>query len=504
MSTDSFSNADAQANGDLDQAYEDLIAYLDNELDDRRRHEVERRLADDPGFRDKLRGLQSSWDMLDELPSESADESFTRTTLEIVATNIEQSLQKDEASFWNRPFGRRVKVAIVVGAAFTTGFLIVFAIAKGIAFQYERDLGLWTNYRLYQNIDSIEFLRSMRDKGLFLADRVADTSESPRDSASSSLGAVVEDGTTMVNVATNVPTKTELLERRQNFYKLSPDEQRRYRRLYSQLASADDRDSLQQTLVRYDQWLTRLPGTEDRLEIRRIDSLDERLARIEEIKKQQELEELIKASGSVLTQEDGDHIFKWFIGFARDHSGSAARGMGGRGRGGGFFMSPQFWESLPEPTDAEWRGLLDGLSDGARDAMIKVGDRKAQWQMLSQWRQEFRDRMMPSRQVHNDQLESVYDELSNEKKRELDKMLPEEMKEYLANIVRERQRAEGPNRPRIPFGPGGPGGPGMRPPTGEGGPPPMFDPDGPRRRNGRTGPPPDDYPPGDPLPPESP
>ena len=51
-----------------DQTYEQLVAYLDGELDAESSLQVERRLAEDAEFRRELRQLQRAWDMLDELP----------------------------------------------------------------------------------------------------------------------------------------------------------------------------------------------------------------------------------------------------------------------------------------------------------------------------------------------------------------------------------------------------------------------------------------------------
>jgi anti-sigma factor RsiW len=60
---------------------EELVAYLDGELDAAARQSVEERLARDAEYRSHLQSLQQAWDLLDELPRSSASESFTRTTV---------------------------------------------------------------------------------------------------------------------------------------------------------------------------------------------------------------------------------------------------------------------------------------------------------------------------------------------------------------------------------------------------------------------------------------
>ena len=46
---------------------EEIVAYLDGELDMETAAKVERRLADDPRYNARLNQLQRAWDMLDNL-----------------------------------------------------------------------------------------------------------------------------------------------------------------------------------------------------------------------------------------------------------------------------------------------------------------------------------------------------------------------------------------------------------------------------------------------------
>ncbi len=75
-----------------DEAYEQLVAYLDGELDAETSKQVERRLAENVEYRRELQQLQRAWDMLDELPRAEVSESFTQTTVEMVALSAAQEL----------------------------------------------------------------------------------------------------------------------------------------------------------------------------------------------------------------------------------------------------------------------------------------------------------------------------------------------------------------------------------------------------------------------------
>ena len=53
-----------------------LVAYLDDELDDKTRKAVEQRLVAEVDFRLRLQALQTGWGWLDELPNESTNEKL--------------------------------------------------------------------------------------------------------------------------------------------------------------------------------------------------------------------------------------------------------------------------------------------------------------------------------------------------------------------------------------------------------------------------------------------
>ena len=65
-----------------------LVAYLDSELDDQRRKDVEKRLVDDADFRKRLQSLQSGWEWLDEFPNEFSNEKLVESTIELVVSDI--------------------------------------------------------------------------------------------------------------------------------------------------------------------------------------------------------------------------------------------------------------------------------------------------------------------------------------------------------------------------------------------------------------------------------
>src|SRR5437660_9357523 len=68
-----------------DEERENLVAYLDGELDEKTAHDLETRLNLDPEARAEADALQQTWGLLDYLPRPEPSVSFTHRTLERLA-----------------------------------------------------------------------------------------------------------------------------------------------------------------------------------------------------------------------------------------------------------------------------------------------------------------------------------------------------------------------------------------------------------------------------------
>jgi len=146
---------------------EELTAYLDGELtsDDRRR--VEERLARDADYRTELQRMQRAWDLLDKLPRASVDDSFMRSTIEMVAIAA-----ADEARTQALQIPRRRRLTIIAGAA---AVLLAAGLGFGLGEQFGnrretqllKDLPVIENFELYRQAESVDFLRKLDDSNLF-------------------------------------------------------------------------------------------------------------------------------------------------------------------------------------------------------------------------------------------------------------------------------------------------------------------------------------------------
>lgn len=149
------------------QTLEELTAYLDGELDAVAVRQVEDRLAADPAYRDELTRLQRAWDLLDRLPRCTVGESFTRTTMEMVAVAAEEELAAQTAQLPRRRRRRGAAAAVGVAVAAVAGFVVGRQFWPDPNAALIRDLPVIENLEMYRQAESLEFLRRLHDSGLF-------------------------------------------------------------------------------------------------------------------------------------------------------------------------------------------------------------------------------------------------------------------------------------------------------------------------------------------------
>jgi anti-sigma factor RsiW len=159
----SISSVDEQAGLE-----EQLVAYLDGELDDSQVRQVEALLAADPKARDHLARLERTWSLLDGLERPQIDEVFTRSTMEMVAVQEEEGLSRQRAGAPRRRRRRWLLGGIGLLAAVLAGFLAVAALWPEPDRQFLRDLPLLEDYNELNQVDDVEFLQMLYDRGLFV------------------------------------------------------------------------------------------------------------------------------------------------------------------------------------------------------------------------------------------------------------------------------------------------------------------------------------------------
>jgi len=154
---------------------EQLVAYLDGELDAETGRRIEGMLASDAQLRRTLQELDRSWELLGELDAPELAETFTQSTLEMVTVAASEDLQQYRAE---APRRRRRQWTIVGGgllAAGLVGFLVAAWFKPDPNQQLIEDLPLLVNVEQYRQIDDFEFLQMLSREGLFVEEEGDET-----------------------------------------------------------------------------------------------------------------------------------------------------------------------------------------------------------------------------------------------------------------------------------------------------------------------------------------
>jgi anti-sigma factor RsiW len=152
---------------ELEELRETLVAYLDRELDTEARRRIEEQLAADEQMRDELQRLQRVSDALEALPRSNVDDSFTRTTIEMVAVAAEEDLLTETRALPVRRRRRWLWGAGGLLAAGLLGFLGALWLAPDPNAPLLRNLELIENMDLYTEIGDLDYLRGLEKSGLF-------------------------------------------------------------------------------------------------------------------------------------------------------------------------------------------------------------------------------------------------------------------------------------------------------------------------------------------------
>ncbi len=163
-----------------DQERENLVAYLDGELDAQSAQLVETKLNLDPAIRAEAEALRRSWEMLDYLPRPEPTAAFTSRTLERASgSGVQTAAVKGRRLRWPAyAFGAGWAAALLIAG--TAGFAAVKWLVpsqRAAVVQARepvdldqlliRDLRVIDNKRLYELADDISFLRALDDPEMF-------------------------------------------------------------------------------------------------------------------------------------------------------------------------------------------------------------------------------------------------------------------------------------------------------------------------------------------------
>jgi anti-sigma factor RsiW len=152
-----------------DEQREDLVAYLDGELDEEAARALEAKLSLDSAVRAEVDQLRRTWELLDYLPKAEPSPNFTHRTLDRVSTFRPTGTSSAGSARRSRPWLVGLGWAAAVLLAVTIGY-------AGVHFAYPadrtdeelaRDLRVLENKRLYDAVDDLDFLHELDSPDLF-------------------------------------------------------------------------------------------------------------------------------------------------------------------------------------------------------------------------------------------------------------------------------------------------------------------------------------------------
>jgi anti-sigma factor RsiW len=145
---------------------EQLVAYLDGELDAETSRRIEGLLASDPKIRQTLQTLDRTWELLDELEKPQVADKFTQSTLEMVIVAAEEDTKQGQTTASRRRLWRKALFGVGLLGAAAIGFMVV-SLQPDPNQQLIQDLPILENLDDYLQTDDIQFLRMLREEGVF-------------------------------------------------------------------------------------------------------------------------------------------------------------------------------------------------------------------------------------------------------------------------------------------------------------------------------------------------
>jgi hypothetical protein len=277
---------------------EQLVAYLDGELDPESSRRIEELLATDAEVRCRVQELERTWNLLDDLDTAPVDGHFTQSTLEMVAVAASGDAEESLAEAPRRRRRRLLAVGGSLLAAVLAGFLATVLLWPDPNRQLVQDLPVLENLDEYRPIGDIEFLHLLSDARLFLKD----DGDAPAAEAVPSDESLAQRRLRIESMSPG--EKQGILRLRERFVALDGEQQQRLRRLDKSLQEDADTAQLRQIMRRYCEWLKSLPSF-TRAELADLTPAD----RVKSVEKR--LQEENRAGVRRLGERDSEAFMRW-------------------------------------------------------------------------------------------------------------------------------------------------------------------------------------------------
>jgi hypothetical protein len=295
------------------QLDEQLVSYLDGELDTESCRRIEELLAIDPEVRQKLHWLEQTWEILDELDATPVGDDFARTTLEMVAVAAEEDVRKDREEAPRRRRRLWILTLGVMLVACVTGYASVVLTAANSNKELLQDLPILENLDEFIQVKDIQYLRMLQKIKAF--------AEEDSGSGSTSSVAGAYDNPAEHIQALSPKQKYDLLKKQQRFKGLELDVQDDLQELNKQIKKDEHPEQLRRVMEHYYEWYKSLQ-TWDRPKLNEL-SLEKRI----EFINTRLQDEQTKITSTPPTSKDADRLWHWMEDYAEKNEKTFLRDL---------------------------------------------------------------------------------------------------------------------------------------------------------------------------------
>lgn len=351
---------------------EELIAYLDGELDEYEAKAVEHRLTSDATARARAEEYQKSYDLLDYLPKPVPSPDFAARTLTALqpAAGVARSgshTPPSRSSVWRgwlTALGWTAAAVLAAVGGYSAHRLIAPSLEDRPPATAE-DFKLMGKLPLYAGVDDIDFLRELDRSGLF--DGESGISTTVTRHPDQSVVPILSDSDRDALYA--------------QFRTFPESRQQQLRTLHLQLndQALPDRESLVGTLEAYALWLNRLPEPERRLILDA--SPAKRLDEVRSVHTKQWREGLSEGKRRNLQQAVGEERMELATLYREDE----------QARRNEWRLAQRQWKELTEKNQTPWpfndpvlsRQIDEHLTNalGVNPSRLPVPDRERRWEL---------------------------------------------------------------------------------------------------------------------------
>ncbi len=252
-----------------------LVAYVDGELDNDSRTQLENRLLDDEELRRRLQDLQQGWDYLDDFPAMIPCEKLVESTLELVVSDIVKPKTESSTS---RMFVDRYRWPLATAGLCVLGALIsavtIYAVRSSDYQSQLKDLAIAENIDAYYYGHDLQLMRdlALNDSWTNMVAAMKEIGDlSPPQPIVAT--AEVSQREELIQSLTLVD-RSQLDSRWKRFTRLDEKDQQRIRQTAEKVQSQPNAEVLLETMQIYSAWRETLSSDlRDKIE---ADDLDER------------------------------------------------------------------------------------------------------------------------------------------------------------------------------------------------------------------------------------